>query len=71
MKGVLSLSAGYSHTVYLKSDGTVWSAGKNSSGQLGDGTTINRYNPVQVVLTAEELFRSPLIKSVSVGIGIP
>ena len=37
------------HTVYLKGDGTVWAAGRNESGQLGDGATTNRSNPVQVV----------------------
>jgi alpha-tubulin suppressor-like RCC1 family protein len=33
----------------LKSDGTVWAWGSNSSGQLGDGTTTDRWTPVQVV----------------------
>ena len=37
------------HTVYLKADGTVRAAGYNGSGRLGDGTTANRSNPVQVV----------------------
>ena len=32
----------------VKSDGTVWAWGDNSSGQLGDGTTISRSSPVQV-----------------------
>ena len=35
--------------MYLKSDGTVWAAGRNNFGQLGSGTTINRLNPVQVI----------------------
>ena len=46
---IVKISAGASHTVYLKSDGTVWAAGYNSNGQLGDGTTTNRSNPVQVM----------------------
>jgi alpha-tubulin suppressor-like RCC1 family protein/rhodanese-related sulfurtransferase len=29
--------------------GTVWGWGKNSNAQLGDGTAINRFNPVQTV----------------------
>ena len=31
----------------LKSDGTVWSTGKNDKGQLGDGTNTNRVNFVK------------------------
>ena len=49
LSGVVGISARGSHTVYLKGDGTVWAAGDNSSGQLGDGRTIWRSNPVQVV----------------------
>ena len=45
---IIQTASGEFHTVYLKSDGTVWAAGSNSNGQLGDGTTINRGNPVQV-----------------------
>ncbi|MGE5799889.1 MAG: hypothetical protein ACM337_06135 [Syntrophaceae bacterium] len=38
----------YLHTLFQKSDGTVWAWGNNASGQLGDGTTIDRYSPVAV-----------------------
>ncbi len=43
-----AVAAGESHSLALKSDGTVWGWGRNSSGQLGDGTTLDRYNPVRV-----------------------
>ena len=46
--GVVGIAAGHYHTVYLKSDGTVWAAGRNTNGQLGDGSTTQRNNPVQV-----------------------
>jgi alpha-tubulin suppressor-like RCC1 family protein len=46
--GVMEIVAGRSHSVYLKGDGTIWATGKNSDGQLGDGSTTNRSNPVQV-----------------------
>ena len=39
------------HSVALKQDGTVWTWGRNQSGQLGDGTTTTRTAPVQVVGT--------------------
>ena len=32
----------------VKSDGTLWAMGRNTVGQLGDGTTINRSSPVQI-----------------------
>jgi alpha-tubulin suppressor-like RCC1 family protein len=42
------ISAGDWHTVALGNDGTVWAWGLNFSGQLGDGTDINRNAPIQV-----------------------
>jgi len=45
---VSALAVGGAHTVALKSDGTVWAWGWNQYGQLGDGTSSNRSNPVQV-----------------------
>ncbi|KRE30874.1 RCC1 domain-containing protein [Paenibacillus sp. Soil522] len=36
------------YNLALKSDGTVWAWGNNSAGQLGDGTTTDRYAPVKV-----------------------
>jgi alpha-tubulin suppressor-like RCC1 family protein len=48
MTGVAAIAAGDSHTVLLKSDGTVWTCGYNANGQVGDGTTANRNTPTQV-----------------------
>lgn len=44
----VSLAAGPNHTLAALSDGTVWSWGANGSGQLGDGTNIDRWQPTQV-----------------------
>lgn len=41
------VSAGYAHSVALKSDGTVWAWGDNTDYQLGDGTNTDRTLPVQ------------------------
>ena len=40
--GVEAIAAGRWHSMLLKSDNTVWSAGWNRDGQLGDGTNSNR-----------------------------
>jgi alpha-tubulin suppressor-like RCC1 family protein len=42
------LSAGYLHTCAVRPDATVWCWGRNSSGQLGDGTTVDKLTPVPV-----------------------
>jgi alpha-tubulin suppressor-like RCC1 family protein len=42
------IAAGYSHTIGLKSDGTMWAWGLNNAGQLGDGTTGNKPSPMQI-----------------------
>lgn len=43
------VAAGATHTVALKTDGTVWTWGSDAAGQLGDGTALaNKATPVQV-----------------------
>jgi alpha-tubulin suppressor-like RCC1 family protein len=48
LTGVVAVAAGERHTLALKADGSVWSWGFNSSGQLGDNSTTQRTLPVQV-----------------------
>jgi alpha-tubulin suppressor-like RCC1 family protein len=43
------VSTGSSHTAAIKTDGTLWAWGQNSSGRLGDNTTTGRISPVQTV----------------------
>jgi alpha-tubulin suppressor-like RCC1 family protein len=38
LKNVVAIAAGGTHSLALRSDGTVWTWGYNGSGQLGDGT---------------------------------
>jgi alpha-tubulin suppressor-like RCC1 family protein len=42
LAGVIALSSGHRHTCALLSDGTVRCWGDNWTGQLGDGTSVNR-----------------------------
>jgi len=42
------ISAGANHTLFLKSDGTLWGSGANQEGQLGDGSVLNRITPVPI-----------------------
>jgi alpha-tubulin suppressor-like RCC1 family protein/uncharacterized protein YkwD len=47
---VIAIAAGFSHCFVVKRDGSVWAWGANGwTGQLGDGTTIDRSTPGPVV----------------------
>ena len=61
---VVAISAGATHALALKSDGSVWAWGTNESGRLGDGTTTARVHPVRV-LTAG----GPLTDVVAIAAG--
>lgn len=41
-------TAEFSHTLAIKTDGTLWVWGDNSKGQLGDGTTVSKSSPIQI-----------------------
>jgi hypothetical protein len=45
---VVAISAGNMHSMALLKDGTVRVWGQNSSGQIGDGSTVNRNTPTPV-----------------------
>jgi alpha-tubulin suppressor-like RCC1 family protein len=44
-----TVAAGYNHTAAIKTDGTLWTWGWNTYGQLGDNTTAHKSSPVQTV----------------------
>ncbi len=43
----ISMTTGFDHIVAIKTNGTLWSWGRNTYGQLGDGTTTDRHIPIQ------------------------
>ena len=47
--GIMAMDAGNGHSLAVKSDGTLWTWGNNSRGQLGDGTTTSRSTPGQLM----------------------
>ena len=47
--GAKAIAAGDTHSMVLKTDGTVWTTGWNIRGQLGDGTTRDKRNFVKVL----------------------
>jgi alpha-tubulin suppressor-like RCC1 family protein len=52
LSGVVAIAAGYEHMLALKSNGTVWAWGDNSSGQQGIGSTETdapQFYPEQVI----------------------
>jgi uncharacterized repeat protein (TIGR03803 family) len=49
LKDIVSVAAGLYQTVALKADGTVWTFGWNTNGQLGDNTTNGSGLPIQVL----------------------
>jgi alpha-tubulin suppressor-like RCC1 family protein len=58
--GVSSVALGGNHTCAVKTDGSLWCWGANWSGQLGDGTRVQKSTPYPVITPAGAL-------SISVG----
>jgi alpha-tubulin suppressor-like RCC1 family protein len=49
ISNVTCIAAGYSHSMAVRSDSTVWTWGTNTHGELGDGTLIEKHSPLQVI----------------------
>ncbi|MCL2862085.1 MAG: leucine-rich repeat protein [Firmicutes bacterium] len=46
---VVSISAGVGHSLAIDEHGNIWAWGLNNHGQLGDGTRVNKLEPVQIL----------------------
>jgi len=47
--GVTAIAGGVTHSLFLKSDGSLWAMGDNQFGELGDGTYNNAFRPERIV----------------------
>jgi alpha-tubulin suppressor-like RCC1 family protein len=59
-KNIKQISSGFFHSLILTDQNKVFSFGGNLYGQIGDGTTIDRYFPVDIFLT-ESLKKKKII----------
>merc|ERR1719456_427148 len=61
------VAAGQRHSLFLKSNGTVWASGFNKDGQLGTGDTVDRLSPQLVFTDVEHIaagyYQSLFVKS--------
>jgi uncharacterized repeat protein (TIGR02543 family) len=48
-ENTMAVASGETHSIFLKADGTVWTAGMNNLGALGDGTWSDQAIPVQIM----------------------
>jgi len=55
MDSVSSVSTWYNHIMIIKTDGSLWALGYNQHGQLGNGTTINSYDPIKIMDDVESV----------------
>jgi len=49
MDDIIMIAAGYSHSLALLRDRSLWAWGDNTHGQLGDGTMVSRDQPVKIL----------------------
>lgn len=68
-KTIVQVAAGAPYSLALASDGTIYSWGNNSKGQLGNGTTINYTVPVATSTTGNSAL-APSTPKITIG-GVP
>jgi hypothetical protein len=70
---VVVVAAGGQHSLYLKSDGTLWAMGRNNYGQLGDGNFNDQSSPVAVpgMSLANVISGCNALHTLAVGLPLP
>ena len=70
LQNIVALSAGYEHSLALKSDGTLLSWGRDSEGQLGDSTALTQQStpvavqgPSEIVGIASGIYHNVALKA--------
>jgi alpha-tubulin suppressor-like RCC1 family protein len=53
MENVTHVTAGHYHCLAITADDGFWAWRNNHSGQLGDGTNIDRYTPIKITVDQE------------------
>jgi len=64
LSGVTRISSGKQYTCALAGTTASWCWGRNSNGQLGDGTTVNRFHAVAV-----KIGNIPLVNLIAIAAG--
>lgn len=63
----IAIAGGSAHSLAIRSDGTVWAWGLNTSGQLGNGNNNNSNVPVQVIFTIQVAAAIPSSQAICSG----
>jgi alpha-tubulin suppressor-like RCC1 family protein len=63
--GIAQISAGSTHSLAVKTDGSLWGWGSNATGQLGNGNKLDQWYPMPLGITSG----TTLVVSISAGGG--
>lgn len=67
LTNVVRIAAGSLHSIALKTDGTVWTWGNNNYGQIGDGTEIDKDEPVNISSIPGSALQGKFVKLIAAG----
>lgn len=65
---VTAVATGRFHTIFAKTDGSLWAMGKNDRGQIGDTVSSPQYLPVQIRQSPDEVAGLSAVIAVAAGI---